>query len=943
MAGTNIYGELVRAQLQNSASDLANPVSGLAFLETTNFIVKWYANGGWKTAFDTTTAQTATNKTFTAPLITTGGSVDVTGAGSMSLFASMGANTLTIGGAATTVLIPGALTVQGALTSLTGASLEVADKNIEMNKGGNDAASEGAGLTVDRTGTSGSFIYAAASATRWKLGDLGAEVDVMDISTAQTVSSKTFGNSNIFTVREDRFEIQSTAATDRKIVFDVQHSGTATTTFLTATGSTSRNYTLPDASTTFLGHDTSQVVTNKDIDGGTASNTSRLTLPKASKATLDGLTRKEGTLWYASDLDKVYKDDGSTLTEVGSGGSGSGEINIITNPSAVDDTTGWTAAANYTVARDTSNSPLAPLTSTCFSMLTSTASAESSTSGIYYTISTQPTGLRNKKLKIEFYCTVPATADGVWRLSVYGGGTRLALSTDSSSVTTLPGGFTGKFTAYFDADSSSSYTVNFTQTTRTNANTLYVTNVIDGPGIQPQGAIVGPWVSFTPTGTWVANTTYTGRYRRVGDEMEVETYILNSGAPTAAQLLVNLPSGFTIHTQSLPASGTTGDVYLGAGTVLDSGTANYDLSVKYQSTTSVSVRPKVTSGAFATDDVVTDTVPITFGNNDSVYISYRVPISEWVGAGTLNLAQNDVEYAYNSSTATAASDSTSFAWGPQGAQVQNITASIERRIRFQTPILATDEIAIEVSEDRVQWHSLASGPVKNTAGGANVQEWTYQNGTAYGIGHPQKVNATDLDIEFAQYAFPTGAFGAAGDAWSAGGGSYYWRVKKKASGQAVGFGTASTTAAGLVKIPNSYVRVHTGNGHGSSGTKIRRFTTTAASAGSDITYTQDATNGDYFTINVAGVYTIHYMDTSAGNENFGISLNGGAVTTTNIDGLVATVRLAAATTSGAGFRTQCSATAILAAGDTIRAHTGGNVTGANAANCMFDITQVYKF
>src|SRR5690606_33146254 len=48
----------------------------------------------------------------------------------------------------------------------------------------------------------------------------------------------------------------------------------------------------------------SQVLTNKDIDGGTASNTSRLTVPKAAKSTLDGLTRKEGTLLYATDLDK---------------------------------------------------------------------------------------------------------------------------------------------------------------------------------------------------------------------------------------------------------------------------------------------------------------------------------------------------------------------------------------------------------------------------------------------------------------------------------------------------------------------------------------------------------------------------------------------------------------------------------------------------------------
>lgn len=59
-----------------------------------------------------------------------------------------------------------------------------------------------------------------------------------------------------------------------------------------------------------------QAFTNKDYDGGTASNSSRLTLPKAAKATIDGLTRKEGTLLYSSDTDAVYVDDGSTLTEL---------------------------------------------------------------------------------------------------------------------------------------------------------------------------------------------------------------------------------------------------------------------------------------------------------------------------------------------------------------------------------------------------------------------------------------------------------------------------------------------------------------------------------------------------------------------------------------------------------------------------------------------------
>jgi len=62
----------------------------------------------------------------------------------------------------------------------------------------------------------------------------------------------------------------------------------------------------------------SQVFTDKDIDGGTASNTSRLTLPKNTTTNLSGLTRKEGTIAYDEDKDKPVFDDGSNFIELAS-------------------------------------------------------------------------------------------------------------------------------------------------------------------------------------------------------------------------------------------------------------------------------------------------------------------------------------------------------------------------------------------------------------------------------------------------------------------------------------------------------------------------------------------------------------------------------------------------------------------------------------------------
>lgn len=61
-----------------------------------------------------------------------------------------------------------------------------------------------------------------------------------------------------------------------------------------------------------------QAVTNKDIDGGTASNTNRITLPRNTASNLSGLTRKEGTIAYDNDKDKPVFDDGSNFVELAS-------------------------------------------------------------------------------------------------------------------------------------------------------------------------------------------------------------------------------------------------------------------------------------------------------------------------------------------------------------------------------------------------------------------------------------------------------------------------------------------------------------------------------------------------------------------------------------------------------------------------------------------------
>lgn len=565
-------------------------------------------------------------------------------------------------------------------------------------------------------------------------------------------------------------------------------------------------YTLPNGpSGTLLATSTTQTVTNKDIDGGTASNTSRLTVPQATKTTLDGLTRKEATLAYANDSDKLYVDNGTTLTEVGSGGSG--EINMIKSPSDVVNwsETGTVFNGSPTTTSTAGDLPLAGTTDTAIKM---TASGSATESGTYVSYTFTPgNALLSRKHKVEFWMR-PGTgfATGEWTVSVYTtGGTRMPLSTDASAATLLPN-FTGKFTTSFDADTTASYTLRFARTSGAGSAVLNVANVVVGPGIQPQGAVVGDWVSTTFTPTITTNATTVASERRIGDTAQYQIKTTFTGANTQGGVSFTLPTGRTIDTTKLRFNGATaGATPLRGHVLFRIGGVNYLGYIVYDSTTAVSAysiadNNTATSFLRSSNQFNTSTpVPtgITIANADFIQVEFEVPISEWSGSGTLNVAQNDVEYVYNSTTADT-SDTTSFAYGPVGGLVPGaLTAGRAKRVRFITPIQTTDLI---VPEYQPVGGTSPWLPIISIDNAADVGVYTVQNGASYGIGLRRVAGSTtDLDVSFGQYAWSSSTYGAAGVSWATpNAGGARWRIRKVAGGNAVGFGLASTTSAGLV-------------------------------------------------------------------------------------------------------------------------------------------------
>lgn len=539
-----------------------------------------------------------------------------------------------------------------------------------------------------------------------------------------------------------------------------------------------------------------QALTNKDYDGGTASNTSRLTIPKDTYANLVALTRKEGTLVYATDQDTVYADDGTNLIPVGSGSSGTGTLNIVDNPSAVSSTTGWTAATNYTVTRDTSNSPLAGVIDTCFAISTTTASSETNaTQGVYAGSLAMPVALRNTKTQVSLYLTTPATADGVWRVSIWNAsGTRMSLSSDSSGATTLPGGYNGQFVCTFDADSSATYSITFVQTTRTNANTLYVTNISIGNGITAQGAAISEWQSYTPTLTNGGSTsTNTGRWRRVGSTMEIQTLAIFTGAGSASAFSISIPSGYTIDT-----SAEAGGQQAGA---LPQGTAQYYNGSTFSIYQTAYITTTSPHGiVFINQGGSTFLLGNALASTHQFGMKVSVPIAEWAGSGTVNLGQGaQVEYAYNSSgiTSAGATDTTAFAYGPAGATIGSIASTTgsnsvtTMRVRFQYPIQTDDLLVLETDGNTsgARWFEF----------GQYLGSILLQGTSIYGA-YLRQVNATDVDVVFGNRGYlSTGAtYGDNGSPWS-GVSTFRWRVRKSTASAPVGFGLADSNGqAGIV-------------------------------------------------------------------------------------------------------------------------------------------------
>lgn len=654
----------------------------------------------------------------------------------------------------------------------------------------------------------------------------------------------------------------------------------------------------------------------------------------------------------ASGSNKIVNRNGFLFIRDSSGnetpvGSNSGELNVVVNSNTAAN---WVSsnASNITVATSTTSTdlPLAGIINTAIKI-----TPISGTDYIRYRW-TMPESLQNTKLKLQWYARpLSGYAAGDLHVQVYknsasdysGSYTEFALATDNASgLSSLPN-YTGGFVTSFDADDADYYELRIVRAAGTTAYNL--ANVIIGPGTIIEGAAVSAPVAWTPTGTWVSNATYTGNYTRIGSWALFQVQVALTGAPTAATLNINLPSGLTIDSTNLLSSNasvvaTDSSVIPGSmATFLDSGTQVYKGEVVYKTTSTVGPVAFETDAAYLESaDVVNATSPFTWANGDVIEMAFMVPIAEWASDAVVNLGTNDIEYASVGGTWDAASSTV--AYGPQGSIMGGaLTASREKTITWQSPMQSTSRVQILFSKDRTSWFPWDEAQIgaSNTPSILMRVSGTYSSGIAVRPGAAQNQSIVTFYRYLAQNPDGTSTIDWPSDA--------YWVAVKYRDGNAIGFGRATSTNWGLSRFGGgSYVAVSSTTGHGSTNTCIRTFGVIDHNVGTAVTYTSSATLGDSFTINVSGIYFVKFEDINTGGACIsGISRNATGLLSTSIGStsfVAYTTRLCIGT-DDISRRPSNSFCGPLTAGDVIRPHTDGNGTNSGPSNFMIFLLQPF--
>ena len=581
-------------------------------------------------------------------------------------------------------------------------------------------------------------------------------------------------------------------------------SGNTATNLITGTGT----ITFPTSTTdTVVTLAATQTLTNKDIDGATASNSSRITLPKATKSTLDGLSRKQGTVVFASDQNKAYVDNGTSLVAIGSGSSG-----LYSTIDFEDNSTGgistYADAAGSTPVDGTGGSPSStftvnsssPLRGTYDGLFTkSAANRQGEGFSLPITLSNADLG---KTIQVIFDIKTSANfVSGDMVFYVYDV-TNSTLITPSQTI--LPTGTSSQYSVAFQATTGTSYRLIWhVATTSALAYTVEVDQISYTSVVRPVVAGISDWKvsSVTYSAGFGTVTNNVCEERREGDSI-VFRGSLTSTSPAASIASVTIP--YTIDTTklSIPANTSAQDgntVGTWTANVVGVSNAGYVLTAPGTSTTTLYFSRQLLDSASHLTPSSSTSTQVTSGG--VLVWEARIPVANLSSNITLASTSGALQFVSNS-TITDANDTTSFTYGALGSPLPGtLTALRTKRVQLSSPYTSIDDLDLFiVPVTDLTPIKVGNGLIRNNAGTIIASPLTIQNTTTYGVGiQPVSGSKTQIDVVFGQYSYPSGAtFASAGANWVTGNAN--WFVKDRSSIGGAELAPATITTQGTVAM-----------------------------------------------------------------------------------------------------------------------------------------------
>lgn len=346
-------------------------------------------------------------------------------------------------------------------------------------------------------------------------------------------------------------------------------------------------------------------------------------------ANLDALPRKEGCMYWASDLKRLYNDNGTALEEVGSANGVSG-INYIENIAPVTGLDGWNLygdAASTTPEDGTGGAYNLALTAETVTALrkASFKLSKDAANRMGQGLSTDFTIDRadqDKTLTIKFDAETSANyQDGDLEVYVYDvTNAQLITLTSGKNLKAGSNEYVGTFTSNAN---SLNYRLIFHVAS---ANTLVWDVLLENVTVGPEREIVYPaitnWedVSISlSAASWTSNHSVIAKRRRIGDTVKYNVQI-NIEGTVSGTLIVETPEELDFSKRvTFTSYGPFGNAI-----IYDAGTgSNRQLGTITYGSGGWLIRPNFSGSA------VNGSHPFTFSNSDRIVMEWEFPVLGW--------------------------------------------------------------------------------------------------------------------------------------------------------------------------------------------------------------------------------------------------------------------------------------------------------------------------